>query len=203
MSNPKLFLRKNLQRPLTFSELDYNLEYLQNLAQSGTGGIGPTGPQGLDGEVGPTGPAAVSNVYGQISNQNSQTVTILTVDEYVPMAINGVFDSTNSSGTATPTTASFGIKNTSGSSKLFVVIATADVEVGNNRKTGIRLAKNGIEIPETTCTASTGTFNFAKLLSQWFVRLDNNDEVSIFIANLTNTNNIIVSRSKVIAYSIA
>jgi hypothetical protein len=159
--------------------------------------VGQTGP------TGPTGPAAVSTIYGQMSNQNPQSVEITTTGVYVPMTINGTFDSTNSSGTTAPTTASFGIKNTSGSSKLFVVIATADVAIGNNKTAGFRLAKDGIEIAETECTASTGTFNFAKLMTQWFVRLDHNQEVSMFIANLTDTNNISVNRSKVIAYSIA
>lgn len=44
--NENLVLRKNLDRALTYSEMDGNFEYLQNI-RSGTGPTGPTGPSGI------------------------------------------------------------------------------------------------------------------------------------------------------------
>ena len=137
--------------------------------------------------------------YGQISSQTTQTVNITTAGVYVPMNITGTFDTANSQGTSISTTGTFGIKNISGRSLRFLVIATADVEIGNNRQAGWRLAINGITLPETTCTATTGTSNFAKVMTQWIVQLNNNDEVTCFLANLTSTQNIQVDRSKIVA----
>lgn len=140
--------------------------------------------------------------YGQMSNQSSQTVNITTQGVYVPMNIIGTFDNTNSQGTSAPTTASFGIKNSAGDNKKYVVIATADVEIGNNKTAGWRLAVNGVLIAETTCTATTGTQNFAKLMTQWIVTLDDGDEISCYLANLSNTDNIQVDRSKIVAFTL-
>ena len=150
-------------------------------------------PRGADG----TGTA----YYGQMSTQSAQTVTIVSAGSYVDMAIAGTFDSASSFGTVAPTTASFGVKNDSGATQLFTVIATADVEIGNNKTAGFRLAVNGVALTETTCTATTGTQNFAKLMTQWFVELDQGDEVSLLVANLTDTTDIDVDRSKIVVFT--
>lgn len=140
--------------------------------------------------------------YGQMSSQTIQTVSITTQGVYVPMNITGTFDTANSQGSTAPTTGTFGVKNTSGLALRFLVIATADVEIGNNKQAGWRLAVNGVAITETTCTATTGTSNFAKLMTQWIVNLPNNGEVTCLLANLTNTDNIQVDRSKIVAVMI-
>lgn len=137
--------------------------------------------------------------YGQMSSQTSQTVDIVSTGVYVPMNITGTFDTANSQGTTAPTVETFGIKNTSGRSLRFLVIATADVEIGNNKKAGWRLAVNGVALPETTCSATTGTVNFAKLMTQWIVQLNDGDEVTCLLANLTDSNDIQVDRSKIVA----
>ncbi len=173
---------------------------------------GPLGPQGFQGNQGFQGPIGIQGnqgedgdgtaYYGQISSQTSQTVAITTIGQYVPMNITGIFDTNNSYGTSVSTTATFGIKNASGATQLIAIVATADVVVANNRTTGFRIAVNGIGILESTCTGSTGTTNFAKLMTQWFVELNEGDEVSLLIANLTDTGDIGVSRSKIIAFTI-
>jgi len=140
--------------------------------------------------------------YGQMSNQSQQTVTITTQGVYVPMNITGTFDNANSQGTSAPTTASFGIKNSAGDNKKYVVIATADVEIGNNKTAGWRLAVNGVAIAETTCQAQTGNHNLAKLMTQWIVTLNDGDEVSCHLANLSGTQNIQVDRSKIVAFTL-
>jgi hypothetical protein len=146
--------------------------------------------------------ASKIDYYGQMSNQTPQIVTITTQGVYVPMNITGTFDTVNSEGTSAPTVGTFGVKNISNKRLRFLVIATADVEIGNNRKVGWKLAVNGIVLPETTCTATTGTVNFAKVMTQWIVQLDTNDEVTCFLANLTNTQNIQVDRSKIVAIKV-
>lgn len=137
--------------------------------------------------------------YGQMSSQTPQTVNITTQGVYVPMNITGTFDTANAQGTSAPTVGTFGVKNTSGKALRFLVIATADVEIGNNRQVGWRLAVNGVGLTETTCTATTGTANFAKVMTQWIVNLPVNGEVTCLLANLTGTQNIQVDRSKIVA----
>jgi hypothetical protein len=117
------------------------------------------------------------------------------------MAIDGTFDTEISNGTVESITNPFGIRNTSGLKQLFTVIASADVGIGNNRTAGLRLAINGVSLPETTCTATTGVQNFAKLMSHYIVELDVNDELTCAIANLTTTDNINVLRSKIVIFT--
>jgi hypothetical protein len=146
--------------------------------------------------------ASKINYYGQMSSQTPQTVNITTQGVYVPMNITGIFDTSNSQGTSAPTVGTFGVKNISNKRLKFLVIATADVEIGNNKTVGWRLAVNGVALPETTCGAKTGTNNLAKVLTQWIVQLDTNDEVTCLLANLTDSNNIQVDRSKIVAVKV-
>ena len=140
--------------------------------------------------------------YGQMSNQTQQTVDIITQGVYVPINITGTFDTVNAQGTVAPTTGTFGIKNTSGKTLRFMVIATADVELGNNRTAGLRLAVNGTALPETTCQAQTGNHNLAKLMTQWMINLPNNGEVTCLLANISSTADIKVDRAKIVAFTI-
>jgi hypothetical protein len=163
------------------------------------GDQGDPGIQGIPGEQGPSGADGDGTAYyGQIFTQTSQTVTITTAGDYEPMAITGTFDTGNSYETVA---SGFGIENDSGSAQLFTVIATADLSVGNNKTTGLRLAVNGVGIPATVCTATTGTQNFAKLISQWMVELEDGDVVSCELANITNTDNVTVERAKIVAFT--
>lgn len=165
---------------------------VQEVSQAVT--VGAPGPKGRDGE----GVA----YYGQISNQTEQTVTIQTAGVYVPMAINGVLDSAASYGLIESTDNQFGLRNNTDRNLLFFVIATADVSLTNNRLVAIRLAKNGVDIAATTCSAATGNQNIAKLLSQWMIRLDIGDEVSCFLADISSAAPITVIRSKIVAFSL-
>lgn len=140
--------------------------------------------------------------FGQMSSQTQQTVDIITQGVYTPMNITGTFDTYNSQGTSAPTTGTFGIKNISGKTLRFLVIATTDVQLGNNRTAGLRLAINGVGLPETTCQATTGTNNLAKLMTQWLVNLNNGDEVTYLLADLSANTDIIVDRAKIVAYTI-
>jgi len=152
------------------------------------------------GTPGPQGPAGRA-FFGQIFTQTSSTVTINTADVFVPMAVAGTFDEP-SNGMVKSTTAVFGIKNDTGEKKVFYVISSVDVAIGNNRTAGFRLAVNGVSIPASTCTATTGVQNFAKLMSTYMVELDDGDEVSCAIANIGAAENIDVLRAKIVAHSL-
>jgi hypothetical protein len=60
-----LILRNVKGKPLTYTEMDNNLLYLQSLISSGgTGPTGPTGPSGSSGSNGPTGPTGATGTAG-------------------------------------------------------------------------------------------------------------------------------------------
>jgi hypothetical protein len=147
-------------------------------------------PRGADGDG--------TAFYGQISNQSTQQVTISTAGTFVPMAITGTFDTANSFGTVAD---GFGIKNNSGFEQLFTVIASADVEIGNNKTAAFRLALNSVGISQSECRATTGTANFAKLLSQWTIAVPAGQTVSCQLANITDTTDIDVNRAKIVLFT--
>lgn len=140
--------------------------------------------------------------YGQMYNQTQQTVDITTAGAYVPMNITGTFDTANAQGTTAPTVGTFGVKNISGKALRFLVIATADVEISNNRTAGWRLAVDGVALPETTCVAQTGNHNLAKLMTQWIVYLPDQSEVTCLLADIGSSQDIQVDRSKIVAVMI-
>lgn len=143
-----------------------------------------------------------NSARGQISTQTAQIVPVVSADVYVPMAITGSFDTPTALDIETSTTASFGVKNVSGQPLVLMVIATVDVNIGNNRIAGLRLALDGVDIPDTTCHAATGTQNFAKLLSQYLINVPNNSEVSCSVANIGATSSIGVERAKIVAHAV-
>lgn len=163
------------------------------------GATGDAGAPGAPGAPGADGDGTA--YYGQMSNQSSQTVTIATAGTYVEMDITGTFDTANSYGLIAPSTASFGIKNDSGSTQLLHFIATADVGAANNEVAGLRLALNGTPLSETTCQAGTGVggASFAKVMTQWMIEVDDGDEVSMWLTNVTAANPLTVYRAKIVA----
>jgi len=80
-----LILRTQKGTKLTISEMDGNLTYLEDLANSNTGATGPQGatgpsggpigPTGATGNVGPTGPAGVTGSTGPQGDTGSQGAT--------------------------------------------------------------------------------------------------------------------------------
>ena len=98
------------------------------------------------------------------------------------------------------TTDAFGLKNDSGATKLFRIYGSIDATDGNNNTLGIKLAKNGTAIDETECRAFTGGSNEeAKLVTSWMVELDDGDEISLMIANHSNSTDIILKRGRIVA----
>ena len=58
----------------------------------------------------------------------------------------------------------------------------------------------GTAIDETECRAFTGSgAQEAKLVTSWMVELDDGDEISLMIANHSNTTDIVLKRGRIVA----
>jgi hypothetical protein len=157
---------------------------------------GPAGPPG------PPGPAATM-VRGQASKMDSGTIPITTQGVYVSTGLTATFDTSTASGLALGTNDRFGLKNTSGATKLLRFYGSIDAAAGNNETLGIKLALNGTAINETECRAFKASgASVAKLVTTWMIELEDDDEVSLLITNHTSTNNITFQRGRILASEI-
>jgi hypothetical protein len=141
-------------------------------------------------------------VRGQVSKMDAGTITITTQSVYVTTGLTGTFDSTTANGMTLGTTNAFAVKNTSGATKLMQIYGSIDAKTasGNNKVLGIKLAKNGTAIDQTECRAFTGSGgDEAKLVTNWMISMAANDEVALFIANHSGTENISFGRARLVA----
>ena len=140
---------------------------------------------------------------GQASKMTAGTITIAAASTYQSTGLTATFDSSTNYQIALATTNAFGLKNTSGATKLFMVQASMDASAGNNQTLGIKLAKNGIAIDQSECRAFTGRGDqVAKLFCFWMVELADGDEVSLFCANISNTTSIAFQRGRISAIEV-
>jgi hypothetical protein len=157
---------------------------------------GPAGPAGAPGAPGT--PATMAR--GQASKMDAGTITIAEVGAYVSTGLTATFDAATAFGMTLGTVDAFGLKNTSGGTKLLRFFGSIDAAPGNNETVGIKLALNGVAIAETECRAfKAAGASVAKLLSSWMIELDDGDEVSLLIANHTSTTTIDFQRGRIIA----
>ena len=140
---------------------------------------------------------------GQISVITDELVPITTVGQYVSTGIDGVFDSAASQGFVKGTADTFGVKNNTDVTRLMQVYGSFDAKGGNNQIHGIKLALNGSPIDVTECRAFTSSSGSeAKLVTSWIIKMAPGDEVSLMIANFSSTDDITVSRGRVVATAI-
>ena len=157
---------------------------------------------------GPAGPAGsvAPLVCGQVSKMDAGTITIADQGVYVSTGLTGTFDSTTANGMTLGTTDAFAVKNTSGSTRLMQIYGSIDARTatGNNKILGIKLAKNGTPIDQTECRAFTGSSSEeAKLVTNWIISMAANDEVALFIANQSGTENISFGRGRLVAVQVS
>ena len=148
------------------------------------------------------GPAEADLVRGQVSKMDAGTIVIVTQGVYVSTGLTGIFDTATASGMTLGTTNAFAVKNTSGATKLMQVYGSIDAKTtsGNNKILGIKLAKNGTAIAETECRAFTGSGGQeAKLVTNWMISMDANDEVALFIANHSDDVDLSFGRGRLVA----
>ena len=141
---------------------------------------------------------------GQVFITTNQTVTISTAGQYVTTGIDGNFDTATAQGFVKGTVDTFGVKNNTDVTRLMQVYASADCRAGNNLVHGLKLALNGTPIDNTECRSFTGSGanDFAKLVTNFVIKMAPGDEVSLFLANISNTNNITVGRARLIATAV-
>lgn len=140
---------------------------------------------------------------GQASKQTSGTIAIAATGTYQSTGLTATFDSSTAYQTTLGTSDTFAIKNTSGATKLFMVQASMDATGGNNHTLGIKLAKNGTPINESECRAFSGSSQqVAKLFCFWMISLAANDEVALFVANISDTTSISFQRGRISAVEV-
>jgi len=151
------------------------------------------------GPAGPSGAAAIM-VRGQCSKMTDGTIDITTEGAYISTGLTATLDSSTAYGMVLGTDDAFGLRNTSGGTKLFRIYGSIDATDGNNSTLGVKLAKNGVAIDNSECRAFTGSgAQEAKLVTSWMVELDDGDEVSLLIANHSNSTDIILKRGRIVA----
>jgi hypothetical protein len=145
-----------------------------------------------------TGPSA----YGQISITNDGTVSV-TAGVYQSTGLVGNLDSENF-GLGLGTNDQLAIKNVSDRELLVQIYASADIAAGNNHILGIKLAYNTNVIDQTECRSHTGVgdLNFAKLVTNWIVRIQPGDEVALYVTNHTSSGVLTVQRCRIVATSV-
>ena len=142
-------------------------------------------------------------IRGQCSKMTDGTIDITAQGSYISTGLTATLDTDTAYGMVLGTTDAFGLKNNSGGTKLFRVYGSMDATDGNNSTLGVKLAKNGVAIDNSECRAFTGSgAQEAKLVTSWMVELEDGDEVSLLIANHSNTTDITFKRGRVIAVEV-
>ena len=143
---------------------------------------------------------SVQPVRGQASRMTTGEITIATQGVYVATGLVATFDSATANEMTLGTAHTFGVKNTSGATRLVQIYGSIDAAAGNNKVLGVKLALNGTPIDQTECRAFTGSGGQeAKLVTNWMISMADDDEVSLFIANHTSTANIEFRRGRIVA----
>ncbi len=139
-------------------------------------------------------------VRGQVSRTTTGTIDITTQGTYVSTGLEATLDTATANGMTRGTTDTFGLKNTSGATRLMRFYGSIDAADGNNRTLGIKLALNGTPIDATECRAFTSSGGAeAKLVTSWMISMAANDEVSLFIANHSSTTDLELRRARLVA----
>jgi hypothetical protein len=139
-------------------------------------------------------------VRGQLSRTTTGTITIASQGTYVTTGLEGTLDTATASGMVRGTADTFGLRNTSGATRLMRFYGSIDAADGNNKTLGVKLALNGTPIDATECRAFTSSGGAeAKLVTSWMINMAANDEVSLFIANHSGTSNIELRRARLVA----
>jgi hypothetical protein len=150
----------------------------------------------------------VSLVRGQISRMTAFTaVTVSVIGTYYPLTNAGTLDTGVNSNMSLGAASTFSIKNTSGVTRVFRVYASVDATASNDDILGIMLyagvAGSLSARVETECRAFTNSANdAAKLVTSWMISLANNEEVAVYMANHSATQNITAQRARLIAEAI-
>lgn len=141
-----------------------------------------------------------TKAYGQVFYPGGGSVPITTAGTYEPTGLTAILDTSVSEGIGLGVTDKMGVKNVSGYKIRVPIYASYDGDAGNNKVLGLKLALNGTPIDQTECRAASGSVRQeAKLVTKWIIELEPDDEVSIAVANFTDTSNVNIARARVVA----
>lgn len=141
--------------------------------------------------------------YGQISKMTSATVPVIDQNVYQSTGVTGILDPLTS-GISLGTADTFAVKNTSGETRVFQLFGSIDMAVPGvgDSIIGIKFALNGVEIDESECRAWAIGNRAAKLVTDWIIELQPNDEVALYIANFSNTLDFSFIRGRIVAQTV-
>jgi hypothetical protein len=125
--------------------------------------------------------------HGLVYYTTQTEVTIATAGTYVDLPFTGTLG--EAKGVAS-VSGKLGLKNISPKAYWVDVTATADLEAkGSAKEMGLRIVKNGVDLDGAECRATVATGYIGKLHSFGIVRVEPGDELTMQIANFSNTNN--------------
>ena len=134
--------------------------------------------------------------HGLVYYATETEVTINTTGVYVDLPFTGTLNDLSVG--AASVDSKLGLKNVSPKSYIVQVKGTADLEAkGSSKEMGLRLVKNGTSINGGECRATVANNTIGKLHSFAIVEVEPGDEVTMQIANFTNTNNPDFERGRI------
>jgi len=145
---------------------------------------------------------AGADVRGQVSRLTSYQIPSAAQGVYRAIGATGTLDTDTSSGLVLGTTDPMGLRNSNGNTVLLRVSGSVEATAGNNNILALKLAVNGVVIDATETRAVHGSGSGgqdAKLMTDWEVSLPADGEVSMRLANLSASNDITVTRARLVA----
>jgi len=143
---------------------------------------------------------AGADVRGQVSRLTSYQIPSAAQGVYRAIGATGTLDTATTSGLTLGTTDPMGLRNSNGNTVLLRVSGSVEATAGNNNTLALKLAVNGVVIDATeTRSVHASGGQDAKLTTTWMVSLPANGEVSMQLANLSASADIIVTRARLVA----
>ena len=134
--------------------------------------------------------------HGLVFYSVETEVTITTAGTYVDLPFTGTLNDLSVG--AASVDSKLGLKNVSQKPYIVEVTGTADFEAkGSAKEMGLRLVKNGTALNGGECRATVSNGTIGKLHSFAIVEVEPGDEVTMQIANFTNTNNPDFERGRI------
>jgi hypothetical protein len=139
--------------------------------------------------------------YGQIAKITSGTIDVDSTNTYQSTGLTATLVDP-SLGVSLGTDDTFAVKNTSGKTRVFQIVASMDCNTAATNAVGIQLALNGDNIPESNCRAWAVVGQSAKLVTTFLVEMEDDDEVSLRVANHSGTGDITFFRGRIVATTV-
>jgi hypothetical protein len=137
-------------------------------------------------------------------NQTGGTVAVTTAGVYYPINLAGTLDPDATFNMVAGTDNVTGVKNNTNQARTVVFIASYDGAAGFASGIGLKLALNGTPIDATECNSFASSIGLVgKTMTQFIIRMEPDDEVSMWAANLSSTTDITVERFKLLAHAVS